>query len=100
MPICIFKCTFKCMKYISTTDLRTRSAELVEDLKAGYAVTLIHRSEVVGVIEPTKEESKKSSLQATRTFLEKAGTGEKLSPQVREKRYRDHLEENYGRHLS
>lgn len=40
------------MNYITTTDLRTKSTELVDSLKNGRSVSLIHRSQVVGKIVP------------------------------------------------
>lgn len=40
------------MQYITTTDLRTKSKELVMILQAGQSVDLVHRSKVVGEIKP------------------------------------------------
>lgn len=40
------------MKYITTTQLRTKSKELIDTLRDGDSVTLIHRSQEVGVIQP------------------------------------------------
>lgn len=40
------------MQTITTTELRTKSKELVEVLQAGQSVDLIHRSKIVGEIKP------------------------------------------------
>jgi len=90
------------MNYITTTDLRTKSVELVNSLRKGEPVTLIHRSKIVGVIKPVKEEpqpltgldAKKLQQLATKLNLHK------FSYKEREKRYRKHLMEKYGQDLS
>jgi antitoxin (DNA-binding transcriptional repressor) of toxin-antitoxin stability system len=43
------------MNNMTTTNLRKKSAQLVKTLKKGESVSLIHRSKVIGVIEPIKE---------------------------------------------
>lgn len=40
------------MQVITTTQLRTKSKELVNTLREGRSVDLIHRSRVVGEIKP------------------------------------------------
>lgn len=40
------------MQTITTTELRTKSKKLVEILRGGRSVDLIHRSQVVGEIRP------------------------------------------------
>jgi len=42
------------MEYISTTDLRTKSSQIIKTLKKGYSIKLIYRSQVVGNITPQK----------------------------------------------
>jgi len=44
------------MKYITTTQLRTKSKELVQALRDGESVTLVHRSQQVGTIQPHQED--------------------------------------------
>lgn len=46
------------MHYITTTELRTKSSELIELLKSGASVNLVHRSKVVGTIAPKEKEVK------------------------------------------
>ena len=40
------------MNLITTTELRTKTASLVENLLKGKEVELIHRSKVIGTIKP------------------------------------------------
>ena len=46
------------MNYITTTQLRTMSTSLVAMLMAGEQVNLIHRSKIVGTIEPKEKDEK------------------------------------------
>ncbi len=48
------------MNFITTTDLRTKSSQLVDSLKKGETVSLIHRSTVVGKITPNNDEDIKT----------------------------------------
>ena len=43
------------MNTITTTDLRTKSSDLVTFLKKGNSVSLIHRSKIVGKIIPSRD---------------------------------------------
>lgn len=43
------------MQYITTTELRTKSSKLIETLREGKSVNLIHRSKVVGKVQPVQE---------------------------------------------
>lgn len=89
------------MNYITTTDLRTKSSELVDNLKKGLSISLIHRSKVIGEIRPKKE-----SKPLTRKDIEelkklaKELKLPKLSYRLREIKYRKHLMEKYGKGLS
>lgn len=40
------------MQYITTTELRTKSKKLVEMLREGLSIDLLHRSKVIGKIHP------------------------------------------------
>ena len=46
------------MQYITTTELRTKTSELVKILKMGHSVLLIHRSKIIAEIIPIKDQSK------------------------------------------
>ncbi len=89
------------MQVITTTQLRTKSKDLLKALKEGRSVDLIHRSKVVGEIKPaydtkplTKEGIKKIQEAAEKLNLPKLSYGE------REKIYRKHLMEKYGKDIS
>lgn len=89
------------MQVITTTELRTKSKELVAALQEGYSVDLIHRSRLVGKIQPsydpkplTGEGIEKLKKLANELNLPK------LSYKERERRYRKHLMEKYGQNLS
>lgn len=89
------------MQVITTTELRTKSKELTKALKEGHSVELIHRSQVVGEIKPvygakplTEEGIKRIQEAAKKLNLPK------LSYKERERIYRKHLMEKYGKGLS
>jgi len=91
------------MIYITTTELRTKSSELVKNLQNGAKISLIHRSKVIGVIQPVEEELK---LVDGATFQKAVKALQKLKPkklipvEKRDEVYRKHLEEKYGKNLS
>lgn len=90
------------MNFVSTTELRTKSSELIKSLKKGESVSLIHRSKVVGVIKPAQTESKVFTAEKIKE-LERAVEELNLprtSYAEREKRYRSHLVKKYGQGLS
>lgn len=86
------------MQYITTTDLRTKSSQLVSTLKKGGSVSLIHRSKVIGKIQPDQEpkpfDAKKFKKLVNSLNLPKTTYAQ------REKIYRKHLMEKYGQGLS
>lgn len=89
------------MQIITTTELRTKSKELVKTLREGRAVDLIYRSRVVGRLQPVQE-----AQPLTREGIERIQKSAralnlpKLSYKEREIRYRKHLMEKYGKSLS
>lgn len=89
------------MEYITTTNLRTQTSQLVDALKKGGAVSLIHRSKIVGVIKPKKQPRpliEKDIKQLKK--LAKELKLQKLSYRQRETIYREHLTGKYGKGLS
>lgn len=89
------------MDFITTTNLRTQSSDLVDTLKNGGVVSLIHRSKIVGVIKPKKEPKALTKMGIAK--LQKLAQElnlPKLSYKERERRYRKHLVEKYGKGLS
>lgn len=86
------------MKYITTTDLRTKSSELVDSLKRGESIELIHRSKVIGEIRP-KKEVKPFDVKALKRLARSLNLPKTTYAQ-RERIYRKHLMEKYGKGLS
>ena len=88
------------MQYITTTELRTKSRKLVETLREGRSVNLIHRSKLVGKVEPIQEPKPLTEEDIEEiTNLAKKLNLPKLSYKERERRYRKHLMEKYGQDL-
>lgn len=85
------------MNYISTTDLRTKSSEIVNTLKSGESLYLVHRSKIVGEIRPAPYKPKAKRFNAKK-FLEAAKKLNlpKLSRKERERNYREHMMKRYG----
>lgn len=89
------------MSFFTTTDLRTKSSQLVKALKNGTTISLIHRSKIVGKIEPVLEpEPIIFNAQEFQEFLKTLGLIKKLSLKERERRYRQYLQQKYGQNLS
>lgn len=89
------------MEYITTTQLRTKSSRLVSDLKKGKKLSLMHRSQVIGEITPISSSVEKVIFDVKK-FKEamKALKPKKLIPREdRDKIYRKHLMEKYGKGL-
>jgi antitoxin (DNA-binding transcriptional repressor) of toxin-antitoxin stability system len=87
------------MNYITTTQLRTKTPELINTLLSGGSINLVHRSKIVGEIIPKKSEPK--IFNAAR--FEKIVKQLKFKPLTRkeaENNYRDHIINKYGQGLS
>lgn len=87
------------MNYITTTQLRTQSSRLIETLLAGKSVDIIHRSKVVGEIKPKRAVEKVFNAEKVLKLTKKLDLP-KLTYTEREKRYRRHLENRYGKGIS
>lgn len=89
------------MNYLTTTELRTKSSQLIEVLKKGGSVSLIHRSKLVGEIIPKKEVKTltKEDIKVLKKLAKELNLP-KTSYKERERRYRKHLMEKYGQGLS
>ena len=87
------------MQTITTTELRTQSPKLVNSLRLGKTVSLIHRSKIIGTISPAEPQPK---VFDAKKFLKiiKDLPMVKTSTEEREKAYRKHLEKKYGKYLS
>ena len=87
------------MNYMTTTDLRTQSSELVEELSRGRSVTLVHRSKIIGEIIPKKTTDKTFDVKKFQEAIKTLHLP-KLSRKQMEKNYREHIETKYGKGLS
>jgi len=87
------------MQIITTTQLRTKSKELVKVLREGRSVDLIHRSRIVGEIRPKIYDPKPFDPDKVAEIAKRLNLP-KLSYREREKRYRAHLMKRYGKGLS
>jgi len=88
------------MQTITTTQLRTKSSELIKSLEKGDSISLIHRSKIVGVIKPKAEP--KALTRADISGLQKLAEELNLPKTTyaeRARRYRKHLMEKYGKDL-
>lgn len=88
------------MQYITTTELRTKSSQVVKTLKEGGRLSLIHRSKVIGEILPTQEPKPltKEGIERLKKLAMELNLP-KLSYKERERRYRKHIMEKYGKDL-
>ena len=87
------------MDYITTTNLRTQTSKLVNALKQGNSISLIHRSKVVGIIKPAYPEGKPFNAEKLKKLIKKMNLP-KTTYKERERNYRAHLEKKYGKGLS
>jgi hypothetical protein len=101
--ICIIQYTFNInlfMQFITSTELRTKSTELIDVLASGKKVSLLHRSRLVGVIEPVKSQPAKAfDASVVRKKLSKISKS-KITAEEIERRYHNYLVQRYGKHLS
>ena len=88
------------MNYITTTDLRTQSSKLVDSLKQGKKVSLVHGSQVIGEISPVKMSTISFDIKKFREFIKTVEIHDSPSYRERESLYRKHLEEKYGKDIS
>lgn len=86
------------MNLITTTELRTQTPRLVNLLLAGEEVGIIHRSRMIGTIKPKSEE--KPFDAKTFSKLAEALDLPHLSYKERERNYRKHMIEKYGKGIS
>ena len=88
-------------QYITTTELRTETAKLVDILNRGEQITLVHRSKIIGNIKPVEKVAEKIfDLEGFRKALSQIKFAKKLSYKQRDRLYRRHLMEKYGKGLS
>ncbi len=88
------------MDYISTTELRTESMRLQDSLAKGKSTYLVHRSKIIGVIEPYTNGSIITTQEALDKLSKAFKTGKNYSYKKRKELYLKHLEEKYGKRIS
>ncbi|MBU0569772.1 hypothetical protein KKB40_03245 [Patescibacteria group bacterium] len=84
------------MQYITATELRTKSKNIIETLLLGGSFNLIYKSQVVGEIKPKKKEegklfNAKRFLKNTKNLNLPILTDEEI-----EKRYRKYMTKRHG----
>ncbi|OGM27982.1 hypothetical protein A3D00_04540 [Candidatus Woesebacteria bacterium RIFCSPHIGHO2_02_FULL_38_9] len=84
------------MNLITTTDLRTKTSELVELLLAGRSVNIIHRSRVIGEIRPKIEEVKVFDAKRFKKIVEKLDFPHLTDKEI-EKKYREAMTTKHGK---
>lgn len=87
------------MNYITTTQLRTQSSQLVEALKRGNTVSLVHRSKIIGKIQPADEQLHVFHLAEFRKLFKGVKRPKFIVYKKRAEIYRNHLEKKYGPHV-
>jgi len=89
------------MQLITTTQLRTKTSDLVKILAKGEETRLIHRSKIIGRILPYYQEKPpltKESIKKLQKTIDDLNFPQ-LTIAQREIIYRKHIEEKYGQGL-
>ena len=87
------------MNYITTTNLRTQTSELIDTLEKMGKVTLIHRSKIVGIIQPFSGAEEPFDVEAFKNLVKDLNLP-KTTYGERKRIYRNHLLKKYGQDLS
>ena len=88
------------MNLITTTQLRTKTKNLVDSLLNGNEITVVHRSRVIGKFIPqTGEEPKRFDAKKMAEIVKKLNL-KPLSEKKQRENYDKHLREKYGKGLS
>lgn len=90
------------MQLITTTELRTRSKDLVAALLAGRSVGLIHRSKIIAEVKPKLIKPKIFSAKDAEEIkaISKRLNLPKLSDKEIDRRYREAMMKKHGQSLS
>jgi len=87
------------MNYITTTQLRTKTTDLIDALMAGRSVQLIHRSQILATINPPENKLAQPFDADEYLNLTKNFKISKLSDTQRKKNYNEYLMKKYGNYL-
>ena len=88
------------MNYITTTQLRTETPDLIEDLMYGQSIDLIHRSQVIGEIRPKKVVKPKLFNADRMAKIVEEFNLPRLTEAQREKNYREAMVKKHGKYIS
>lgn len=90
------------MQLITTTELRTRSKDLITALLAGQSVGLIHRSKIIAEVKPKLTKPKIFSAKDYEEIMvvSKKLNLPKLSDKEIDQRYREAMMKKHGQNLS
>jgi len=86
------------MEFITMTQLRTHSPQILSQLSSGKSIRILHRSKVVGRIIP-EVEPKLFDAKLFQSIISKLPTL-KISIKQARANYRKHLMKKYGKGLS
>ncbi len=87
------------MNYVTTTDLRTKTKDVIKTLTEGRSIDLIHRSKVVGEIKPKIYDPKPFDVERFAKTVDKLNFPN-LTPKQIETRYRKAMVEKHGKNIS
>jgi len=88
------------MEYITTTQLRTKSSQLVSSISKGNTVSLVHRSKIIGRITPDDNTVLKTiNVKSLIKKIDKLGFP-RLTLREIDRRYRIAMIKKHGKGLS
>lgn len=87
---------------ITTTELRTKTSDVIMALLAGESVNIINRSKIIGEIKPQKYQNKPLSQEdiAKIKAAAKRMNLPKLTDKQLSRNYRNHIMKKYGKSIS
>lgn len=83
------------LQTITTTELRTKSRLLVDSIKYGGSVRLLHRSRIIATIKPRNTFIKLFNTKGFSQIVSKLNLTPLSSSQIKD-RYQKHLLKKYG----
>lgn len=90
------------MEFITSTQIRSQFPKALAMLRLGKTIHILHRSKIVGVIQPSENEPKimtEAKINELKKIIKEMNLP-KLSIRQMEKNYRDHIMKKYGKGLS
>ncbi len=88
------------MNYMSATDLRTKASKLKDSLKRGESTYLLHRSKIIGIVEPYEDKAVTATRAKLEAFISAFPVEKHISYKERKRIYLKHLMEKYGKGIS